>query len=93
MSILVHGSAVGLRLQVPGPGYRLGAFWMFRRFAVNCLTSKPKIPRAFGRTMNIISRMAITVTACLSKLFSDVRGGHFPGGGVLAEGVIAGVAV
>jgi len=41
--------AVGLRLQVAGLDYQLGAFWMFRRFAVICLTNSPKILRAFSQ--------------------------------------------
>ena len=41
--------AVGLRLQVAGLDYQLGAFWMFRRFVVICLTNSPKILRAFSQ--------------------------------------------
>lgn len=44
-----RGRAVGLRLQVAGLRYQLGAFWMFRRFAVICLTNSPEILRAFNQ--------------------------------------------
>jgi GNAT superfamily N-acetyltransferase len=44
-----RGRAVGLRLQVAGLRYQMGAFWMFRRFAVICLTNSPKILRAFNQ--------------------------------------------
>jgi hypothetical protein len=53
-----RGRAVGLRLQVAGLGYQLGAFWMFRRFAVICLTNSPKILRAFNQYGEYYPRQA-----------------------------------
>jgi hypothetical protein len=38
--------AIGLGLQTAGLRYQLGPCWLFRRFAVICLTSNPQVLRA-----------------------------------------------
>jgi hypothetical protein len=46
---VVQHLGVGIRLQVAGLRYHLGPFWLFRRFAVTCLTNNPSIVRAFSQ--------------------------------------------
>ncbi len=45
----VQHRAVGLRLQTAGLRYRLGFFWLIRRFVVVCLTSNPQVLRAINQ--------------------------------------------
>ena len=45
----VQHKAVGLKLQTRGLRFRLGLFWLFRRFVVICLTSNPQVLRAMSQ--------------------------------------------
>jgi len=45
----VQHRAAGLKLQTAGLRYRLGPFWLFRRFVVVCLTSNPQVLRAISQ--------------------------------------------